>query len=135
MFPVKLAEFLRKPFLTEHLRWLLLQFKILQYHWTKYDPAVFSEMLGSACSFSGNSKGIIDLVRTQNFNFIKKKLHKLQHKCFPVSFTKFLKITILKNFYDSLLLIVALASQINSVRDARLNSKYASGERIILLQN
>ena len=34
-------------------------------------------------------------------NFIKKSL---QHRCFPVKFTKFIRPPILKNFYERLLL-------------------------------
>ena len=41
------------------------------------------------------------VARFQISNFIKKKL---QHKCFPLNFAKFLRMPILKNIWERLLL-------------------------------
>ena len=49
VFPVEFAKFLRTPFLTEHLRWLLLQWKVHSCNETSHDNIIrcFKEGLGA----------------------------------------------------------------------------------------
>ena len=49
-------------------------------------------------------------------NFIKKRL---QHKCFPVKFAKFLRTPILKNIYERLLLFFVLCMYLNYYKGRR----------------
>ena len=40
----------------------------------------------------------------KNFSILNSGFKRLQHRCFPVNIAKFFKTTILKNFYEPLLL-------------------------------
>ena len=81
VFPVNFAKFLKTPFLTEHLRWLLL---VLQNRCSYKFPDIHQKI------FVLNS--LFNTIRGQKAQYFNKR--ETQHKCFPVNITKYLRIAV-----------------------------------------
>ena len=114
-FPVNFAKFLRTPFLTEHLRWLLLNEEILNKD-TKYDVENICHEFPDL-RMSSSSQLICHQVSNQlmyrsshrwcslDLQYYQKRP---QHRHFPVNIAKFLRTPISKNICKRLLLIVVI---------------------------
>ena len=81
VFPLNFAKFLKTPFLTEHLRWLLL---VLQNRCSYKFPDIHQKI------FVLNS--LFNTIRGQKAHYFNKR--ETQHKCFPVNITKYLRIAV-----------------------------------------
>ena len=82
VFPVNFAKFLKTPFLTEYLRWLLL---VLQNRCSYKFPDIHQKIFVL--------KSLFNTIRGQKAHYFNKR--ETQHKCFPVSITKYLRIAVL----------------------------------------
>ena len=97
------VKFLRTSFFTEHFRWLLLL--VYTAYCQKQPPGVrmFCKKSLNTCVevFFNKVAGL------QACDFVKKRL---QHRCFPVKFTKFLRTPFLKYICQRLLLYCTLTT-------------------------
>ena len=98
VFPVEFAKFLRTPFLTEHLRWLLLQWKVHSCNETSHDNIIrcFKEGLGAFCQGCKTEKPWSKLEAKNHINVPELKTAKFDimtfTKMFPTAKVVYLQI-------------------------------------------